>query len=164
MQTYERRLWSEMTKRDSSGKFTKSKRGKGSRWRGWKGKHRWRRPKKIPMLPVAGAALGLMARGADGTWASPLEAMDTGSPAYMVQSLICTYTGLRVPFAGTGYSTGPVQFDAVRMVNPFDLGYAPGLKYIVWGTIGSAIVKALGVSRKVQPYLNKVPIVKKFSL
>jgi hypothetical protein len=141
----------------------KSKKGKGSRWRGFK--RHWRhKARKIPVLPVAGAALGLMARGADGTWASPLEAINNGSPAYIAQSAICTYTGLQIPFAGTGYSSGPVKFDAIRTINPFDLGYAPGLKYIMWGAIGSGILKALGVTRKVQPYMNKIPIVKKFTL
>ena len=85
-----------------TGHFIKTSKRKGSRGRGLK--HRWRhKSKKIPILPIAGAALGLMARGADGTWASPLEAIQSGSPAYMIQSAICTYTGLQIPFAGTGY-------------------------------------------------------------
>lgn len=105
-----------------------------------------------------------MARGSDGTWASPIEAIQNGSPAYIAQSFINTYTGLKIPFPGTGYSSGGVQFDIMRTINPFDLGYAPGLKYTFWGGIASMALKAFGVTRRIQPYMNKIPIVKKFTL
>lgn len=117
-----------------------------ARFRG-RGKWRIRRPKTIPILPVAGFGVGL-AFGSNLGWGNPVQCMMEGNMPKTVQSLIANFTGIGVPMPGTGYESGPLYVDIGRTLNPFDLGAAPALKGLLWGSAASMALRALGVNRK----------------
>jgi hypothetical protein len=144
------------------GSKTKKRRG-GSRWS--RAKRRFHKPKKIPILPIGGALIGGLVRDSDGVDGPVTVALQGNlNPMQLLQLAVRSYAGVSYSVPG-GYNFGPgVKFDAGRMLNIFDMGYAPGFKYTVWGGIGSIVARWLGITRRVQPYMQKIPIVKKFTL
>jgi hypothetical protein len=125
-----------------------------------------RRTAKLPLIPIAGAgiALAMPSKAANGQWwGSPLEKIQQGDPMQVIQTLANNYAGVGLPIGG-GYTSGKVLFDPFRLLNVFDLEYAVGAKYAFWGSIGSWACRALGITRKVQPFMKKIPIVRKFTL
>lgn len=134
-----------------------------ARFRGRGKRFRIRRPKTIPILPITGFGVGLMF-GSNLGWGTPVEKIMAGNAPQAIQSLIANLTGIGVPFPGTGYSSGPLYCDIGRTINPFDIGAAPALKGLIWGSAASMVLRALGVNRKFREATKSIPIIKKFSL
>jgi len=94
---------------------------------------------------------------------SPYAAITEGHPAYAIQSAIRNVTGMQVGIPGTGFSSG-FQWDFMKTLNPFDMDEAVGLKGLMWGSVLSIVLRALGVNRKFTQATSKIPILKRFSL
>lgn len=116
-----------------------------------------RKDKRVPLLPVGGFAVPL-AFGSpfNGTWASPVQAIQEGNLEKAIQSTVYNLAGVRVPMQNTGYRS-VVQFDWKEALNPFNFEAAGAIKGAVWGALASKFMTKLGVNRNIA----KIPFVGK---
>jgi len=117
---------------------------------------RWRRrPKKIPILPVAGFGAGLIFGAAPGR-GSVFDCIKANDMESAAKNAVYNITGIDT-FDG-------FKADWMKTLNPFDFTTATALKGLIWGSVASMALGALGINRKFTDATSKIPILKKFRL
>ena len=116
----------------------------------------------IPLLPTVGFAGGTLF-GKSGGWSSPYEGITSGRVDLALQGGIRNLTGMMIPMPNTGH-TSKFEWNLMATLNPFDMTEAVGLKGLIWGSLASAALRALGINRRFRQATKKIPLVNKFSL